>query len=53
MLGGSPMRKKNVPDDRRKSSLNVQGMKNKLADNNRKTMAKRSSILNPLDGGFL
>lgn len=42
LLGGSPMRKKNGTDDRRKSTLNIIGaaMKNKL-DANKKNMAKR------------
>lgn len=44
MLGGSPNRKKNLADDRRKSSLNIGGMKSKVVDNNntmKKNIAKR------------
>jgi hypothetical protein len=53
MIGGSPSRRKPLADDRRKSTLNIQSVKNKLVDNTKKNMAKRQSILNPMDGGFL
>ena len=41
MIGGSPMRRKPLADDRRKSTLNIQSVKNKLVENTKKNMAKR------------